>query len=114
MPTCIRHMQTYGVEEYCVYCGKPGSSSADSKREVAPPVAAPKREVVVVDTRKVTPVHFVCPVCAKKYNSAAGMYWHLREKHADAMRSHRADLAAELAQLEVTQDELLDRLLLES
>jgi hypothetical protein len=36
------------------------------------------------------------------------------QKHADAMRSHRADLAAELAQLETTQDELLDRLLLES
>jgi hypothetical protein len=35
------------------------------------------------------------------------------QKHADAMRSHRADLAAELAQLETTQDELLDRLLAE-
>lgn len=33
------------------------------------------------------------------------------QKHADAMRSHRADLQAELAQLEATQDELLDRLL---
>jgi chromosome segregation ATPase len=35
------------------------------------------------------------------------------QKHADAMRSHRADLATELAQLETTQDELLDRLLAE-
>lgn len=35
------------------------------------------------------------------------------QKHADAMRSHRADLQAELAQLETTQDELLDRLLAE-
>ena len=35
------------------------------------------------------------------------------QKHADAMRSHRADLATEIAQLERTQDELLDRLLAE-
>jgi len=33
------------------------------------------------------------------------------QKHADAMRSHRAGVAAEIAQLERTQDELLDRLL---
>jgi hypothetical protein len=36
------------------------------------------------------------------------------QKHADAMRSHRAGLAAELADLERVQDELLDRLLAES
>ena len=35
------------------------------------------------------------------------------QKHADAMRSHRANLQAELAQLEITQDEFLDRLLAE-
>jgi hypothetical protein len=35
------------------------------------------------------------------------------QKHADAMRSHRAGLATELAELERTQDELLDRLLAE-
>ncbi len=30
-------------------------------------------------------------------------------RHADAMRSHRASVAAEIARLEATQDELLDR-----
>lgn len=33
------------------------------------------------------------------------------ERHADAMRRHRDDLVAEVRQLELTQDELLDRLL---
>jgi hypothetical protein len=32
------------------------------------------------------------------------------QRHADAMRRHRDDLADELRQLELTQDELLDRL----
>lgn len=32
------------------------------------------------------------------------------EAHADAMRRHHADLVAEIRQLEVAQDELLDRL----
>ena len=36
---------------------------------------------------------------------------HEAERHADAMRRHHADLLAEVAQLERTQDELLDRLL---
>jgi hypothetical protein len=36
---------------------------------------------------------------------------HEAERHADAMRRHTAALAAELRQLERTQDELLDRLL---
>jgi hypothetical protein len=36
---------------------------------------------------------------------------HEAQKHADAMRRHRADVAAELARLERAQDELLDRLL---
>lgn len=30
-------------------------------------------------------------------------------RHADAMRTHRASVAEEIARLEVTQDELLDR-----
>ena len=32
------------------------------------------------------------------------------EKHADAMRRHREALQADIAKLEVTQDELLDQL----
>jgi hypothetical protein len=46
------------------------------------------------------------PLGEKEYREA--------EKHAGAMRSHREELAAELAGLERTQDELLDRLLAES
>jgi hypothetical protein len=40
----------------------------------------------------------------------------LREarKHAEAMRRHRADVALEIAKLERSQDELLDRLASES
>lgn len=33
------------------------------------------------------------------------------QRHADAMRRHRAELVDEIAQLEATQDELLDRML---
>jgi hypothetical protein len=33
------------------------------------------------------------------------------QRHADAMSRHRADVLAQLAELERTQDELLDRLL---
>jgi hypothetical protein len=33
------------------------------------------------------------------------------QKHADAMRTHRTGVEAEIAQLEQTQDDLLDRLL---
>ena len=36
------------------------------------------------------------------------------ERHADAMRRHRASVADEIARLETEQDELLDRLLAES
>ena len=35
------------------------------------------------------------------------------QRHADAMARHRADVVGELATLERTQDELLDRLLAE-
>lgn len=35
------------------------------------------------------------------------------QRHADAMARHRADVLQELAELERTQDELLDRLLAE-
>lgn len=35
-------------------------------------------------------------------------------RHAERMRSHRSDVAAEIARLEATQDELLDRLNAES
>jgi hypothetical protein len=35
-------------------------------------------------------------------------------RHADAMRSHRASVAEEIARLELAQDELLDRLSAES
>ena len=39
---------------------------------------------------------------------------HEAQRHADAMQRHRADLLANIARLEQTQDELLDRLLAES
>lgn len=35
-------------------------------------------------------------------------------RHADAMARHRADVVSQLAELEKSQDELLDRLLAES
>lgn len=35
------------------------------------------------------------------------------QRHADAMERHRREVSAEIARLEVTQDELLDRLILE-
>jgi hypothetical protein len=39
---------------------------------------------------------------------------HEAERHADAMRRHRAVVTDEIAKLEAEQDELLDRLLAES
>lgn len=41
----------------------------------------------------------------------AGQEHRETERHADAMRRHRDGLVAELRRLDVTQDELLDRLL---
>lgn len=35
------------------------------------------------------------------------------QRHADAMDRHRGEVSAEIARLEATQDELLDRLILE-
>jgi len=39
---------------------------------------------------------------------------HDAQRHADAMQRHRADLLENIARLERTQDELLDRLMAES
>lgn len=39
---------------------------------------------------------------------------HEAQRHAEAMQRHRADLLASIAQLEQTQDDLLDRLLAET
>jgi predicted nucleic acid-binding Zn-ribbon protein len=39
---------------------------------------------------------------------------HDAQRHADAMARHRAQVVEEITRLEATQDELLDRLLLES
>jgi hypothetical protein len=39
---------------------------------------------------------------------------HDAQRHADAMQRHRADLLDNIARLEQTQDELLDRLMAES
>jgi hypothetical protein len=39
---------------------------------------------------------------------------HEAQRHADAMLRHRADVLADIAKLEQTQDELLDRLLVET
>ena len=35
------------------------------------------------------------------------------QRHADAMQRHRQEVSAEIARLELAQDELLDRLMLE-
>lgn len=39
---------------------------------------------------------------------------HEAQRHADAMQRHRGDVVAQIARLEETQDELLDRLLAET
>ncbi|MGV3758907.1 MAG: hypothetical protein ACO1PW_05100 [Actinomycetota bacterium] len=44
----------------------------------------------------------------------AGREHHEAQRHAEAMARHRAELAAEVARLEATQDELLDRLTAEA
>jgi hypothetical protein len=46
------------------------------------------------------------PLAAKEHQEA--------QRHADAMERHRAEVLAGIAKLEETQDELLDRLLVES
>lgn len=46
------------------------------------------------------------PVAEREHREAA--------RHAESMRTHRSSVAAEIARLEGTQDELLDRLLAES
>lgn len=38
---------------------------------------------------------------------------HEAQRHADAMQRHRADVMEQIRQLEQTQDELLDRMLLQ-
>ncbi len=40
----------------------------------------------------------------------AGQDMRSTQRHADAMRRHRADLAAEISELERSQDDLLDRM----
>lgn len=44
----------------------------------------------------------------------AGREHHEAQRHAEAMARHRAGLAEEIARLEATQDELLDRLTAEA
>ncbi|MDQ2648824.1 MAG: hypothetical protein M3Z03_04665 [Actinomycetota bacterium] len=46
------------------------------------------------------------PLAAKEHQEA--------QRHADAMERHRAEVLDSIAKLEQTQDELLDRLLVES
>lgn len=46
------------------------------------------------------------PVAEREHRQAA--------RHAESMRAHRGSVAAEIARLEATQDELLDRLVAES
>jgi hypothetical protein len=45
------------------------------------------------------------PLAAREHGEA--------QRHADAMRRHRAEVAAEVDRLEAAQDELLDRLVAE-
>ncbi len=46
------------------------------------------------------------PVAEREHREAA--------RHAESMRSHRAGVSAEIARLEASQDELLDRLVAET
>jgi hypothetical protein len=46
------------------------------------------------------------PLAGKEHQEA--------QRHADAMAKHRGEVQADIAKLEQTQDELLDRLLVES
>lgn len=46
------------------------------------------------------------PVADREYRESS--------RHAESMRAHRTAVAGEIARLEQTQDELLDRLLAES
>ncbi len=46
------------------------------------------------------------PVSGREHQEAA--------RHADAMRNHRGSVADEIARLETTQDDLLDRLMAET
>jgi hypothetical protein len=82
--------------------------------EVAAQLKAVRHELAVVDEQL---VHFdeeaedarlramvsETPVAERDHREA--------QRHADAMRRHRAEVASELSRLERSQDELLDRLL---
>ena len=82
--------------------------------EVAEQLKAKRRDLAVADEQL---GHFVdeaddarlralvseTPLAQQEHRSA--------QKHADAMRRHRAEVAAEIETLEKAQDDLLDRLL---
>jgi hypothetical protein len=82
--------------------------------EVAEQLKALRRDLAVADEQL---VHFVdeaddarlralaseTPLAERDHREA--------QRHADAMRRHRGEVAAEIEQLERTQDALLDRLL---
>jgi len=82
--------------------------------EVAEQLKVLRRDLAVADEQL---VHFVdeaddarlralaseTPVAEREHREA--------QRHADAMRRHRGEVAAEIEQLERAQDDLLDRLL---
>jgi hypothetical protein len=82
--------------------------------EVAEQLKAVRRELAVADEQlahldeeaedaRLRAMVSETPVAERDHREA--------QKHADAMRRHRAEVAGELTRLERSQDELLDRLL---
>jgi uncharacterized protein (DUF3084 family) len=82
--------------------------------EVAEQLKAVRRELAVADEQlahldeeaedaRLRALVSETPVAERDHREA--------QKHADAMRRHRAEVAGALSRLEASQDELLDRLL---
>jgi uncharacterized protein (DUF3084 family) len=82
--------------------------------EVAEQLKAVRRELAVADEQlthldeeaedaRLRAMVSETPVAERDHREA--------QKHADAMRRHRAEVADQLSRLEASQDELLDRLL---
>ena len=82
--------------------------------EVAEQLKAVRRELAVADEQlaqldeeatdaRLRAMVSETPIAEREHREA--------QKHAEAMRRHRAEVASELSRLERSQDELLDRLL---
>jgi chromosome segregation ATPase len=82
--------------------------------EVAEQLKAVRRELAVADEQlaqldeeasdaRLRAMVSETPIAEREHREA--------QKHAEAMRRHRSEVASELSRLEASQDELLDRLL---